>query len=229
MKRVLIEEELNRLLQPHHSFLKRSDVRVFTAGSSDEILRIHRKELVDLIVTPVDLPGTGFEQIAAVIRGDVLTRAVRLVLVAPNSRSAIEACSRCKPDAVVLRPLFPPVLLARAQQLLNLDWRENYRVMLSVSVNSTTGNDAFFCRSRDISATGLLIETDKKLALGSRLTCSLSLPGGVRIQATGEVVRSVAETGAGIHEYGVKFLQLSPGEKEYLENFIDTVALERAS
>jgi CheY-like chemotaxis protein len=204
-------------------------VRVYTAGTGEEILQIHRKELMDLIITPIDVPDTGFEQIAVAIRSDFMTRAVRLALVAPNNRTAIEACSRCKPDAVVLRPVFPAVLLARAQQLLGVDWRENYRVILTVSVTGSAGDSTFFCRSRDISASGLLIETDRVLAPGSRLTCSFSLPGAVRIQAVGEVVRIVENPASSSHQYGIKFMQIPAPEREYLESFMDDIALRRAS
>lgn len=229
MKRVLLESELNHVLQQHDSFLKRCDVLVFTARSSDEILRLHRNERVDLIVTPVDIPGTGMEQIASSLRNDVLTKPVRLVLVAPNNRIAIEACSRCKPDAVVLRPVYPQVLLARCQQLLGADWRVNYRVVIRVSVSGTLGTDIFLCRSRDISSSGLLIETDRKLALQSRLSCFFSLPGEIRIQADGEVVRTAENSFAASYLYGVKFVDISPEARDALEGFIDSLSVERAS
>ena len=229
MKKILIESELNHLLHQQDSFLKRSDVRIFTAGSSDELLRIHRKERVDLIVTPVDLPGMGMELISVNLRSDVLTKSVRLVLIAPNNRIAIESCSRCKPDAVVLRPVYPQVLLARCQQLLGVDWRVNYRVLITVSVNGLMGDEKFVCRSRDISSSGLLIETDKKLALESRLTCSFTLPGEVRIQADGEVVRMAGNALAAPYLYGIKFIDISSEAHNALENFIDNLTIERAS
>jgi hypothetical protein len=167
------------------------------------------------------------DQVAAHFRSNVLTKNVLLVLVSPYSREAIELCSRCKPNAVVLRPVLPAVLLARAQQILGIDWRENYRVVVNVSVAGSSGGTAFFCRSRDVSTTGLLLETDRELAHGSRLSCSFYLPDSVRIRAEAEVVRASAE--AGVRQYAVKFLKISHDEQTSLENFIDAMALRRAS
>ena len=170
------------------------------------------------------------EQIALSLRTEVLTKTVRLVLVAPNNRFAIEACSRCRPDAVVLRPVYPQVLLAHTQQLLSVDWRVNYRVFIRISVSGKVATGCSFCRSRDISASGLLIETDRMLPVRSRLTCSFSLPGEVRIQADAEVVRTAGgDSLAPPYLYGIKFLDIPQEARNALEDFIDNLAIERAS
>jgi PleD family two-component response regulator len=57
MKKVLLADDLKSLLTEKSSFLDRADFAVFTASTNEEMLKIHRKEKADLIVTRLDLPG----------------------------------------------------------------------------------------------------------------------------------------------------------------------------
>jgi DNA-binding response OmpR family regulator len=223
MKKVLIAKELNALAALRNSFLSRSDIQVFAAGTTDEMVALHRRNVVDLIIVPLDLPGSlGMEQACATLQADPLLGAARLLLVCPNRRDAIEQASRCRPKAVVLRPVNPGVLLARAQQFLDLASRETYRVLINVSVD-TAGRDnhTFFCRSHDISATGMMIETDRALEQGARITCAFFLPDASRFQAPAEVVRTVTQDSKdGLRRYGLRFLQLGPQERKALDDFV---------
>jgi len=209
------------MLPPGGSFLHRSDIRIIPASSNDELLSLHRAEHADLIVTHLDLPGMNIEQLASLIAKDPALRTVQLLLVCANTPAAIEHCSRCNPSAVILRPVNPTLLLARAQQLLEIATRETFRVLISVAVEGAMGDSAFFCKSQDISATGMLIETDRPLPKGKKLTCTFCLPTGTRIQTKGEIVRTIdGDKGAGVNRYGVKFAKISGEDRIALETFV---------
>lgn len=221
MKKVLIAQDLKHLLQRENSFFSRADIQVLTAGTNDDLLDIHRSERVDLIITHLDLPGMSPERATARIREDAELRTVQLIMICANNRSAIEQCSRCRPNAVFLRPVNPSLLLSRAQRLLDISSRETSRLLITVSVEGSAEESIFFCQSRDVSASGMLIETDKTLPPGSRVVCSFSLPDSTRIQAAGEIVRSPKQASGNLHLYGVKFVSLSSEEQTALETFID--------
>jgi c-di-GMP-binding flagellar brake protein YcgR len=130
----------------------------------------------------------------------------------------------------MLRPVNPPLLLAKAQQFLDISWRETYRVLLSAPVEGKAGSDTFFCRSQDISTSGMLIETDKKLMPGGPVMCSITLPDGTKVQAAGEVARTLQQaSGAGDNRYGVRFLNLPPETQRILDAFVDKKVLENRS
>lgn len=230
MKKVLIAQEISAVLLQRNSFLNREDVAVLTAASNDEALRIHRAQNADLIITHLDMPGMGIERFSSQISEELKSRRILMIMICANSTSAIEQSSRCGAHAVVLRPLNPPLLLAKAQQLLDISWRETYRVLLSAPVEGKTGNETFFCRSEDISPSGMLIETEKTLASGGRVVCSFMLPDGTSIQTTGEIARTLQQaSGAGTHRYGVRFTTLSPETRRVLDSFIDKKVLEKRS
>jgi c-di-GMP-binding flagellar brake protein YcgR len=119
-------------------------------------------------------------------------------------------------------PVDSALLLKKAQDLLDVSWRESYRVLLSVNITGTSKENAFFCRSENISTTGLLVETDRALKEGDRVVCSFFLPGARQIVAPGEIVRSIdSAQNAGQRRYGVKFGRLTPEARSAIEAFVE--------
>ncbi len=223
MKKVLIAHELHALLEQDRSFLDRTDLRVFVAATNDEALNIHRAERVDLIISKLDLPGMASEKLYGLIREDAALRTVSTILCCANTPEAIKKSSQCRVNAVLLEPLHSVLLMAKAQQLLDIAAREMIRVLLGVIIDGRFGDEAFYCRTKNISATGMMIETRKRLVEGARLTCQFYLPDATRIQASGKIVRIIQQTsGDEDHQYGLMFTDIAPEIKQLLADFIES-------
>lgn len=223
MKKLLLAPDIITLLVQQQSFLSRSDLQVFTAETNEEALDIHREEKVNLIINHFTAQGMSSERFCSVVREDKDLSRVSVIIICAKIRADIEASERCKANAIVTRPVNGALLLEKAQQLLDISSRASFRILLNVSVDGTIGNTSFFCRSENISASGLLIETDQALAKGDRIACSFFLPGGTRIQTTAEVMRNIRQTyGSGPHQYGLKFTRLTPEAKRALADFVET-------
>ena len=230
MKKIIIPYDISRILQQKNSFLQRVDIKVFTAASNDEALKIHREERANLIITQIDMPGMATEKFCSLVRGDAELSAVSIIMICTNHGADIELSSRCGANAVILRPINAALILARAQKLLDITWRETYRVLISLSVDGNAKDTPFFCRSQNISTSGMLIETDKIIPHGDRVICSFFLPESIRIQATGEIVRIPQQpTGATLKQYGVKFSNLTHEAKQALEAFVEKKAKKMQS
>jgi DNA-binding response OmpR family regulator len=225
MKKIVIAQNLNTILRKKNTFLDRADMRVFTASSTDEVLQIHRTVRADIIIINLDMPGMSSGQLCSFLRENEKQGAVSIIIVCVDTKQAIEESSRCGANAVFPRPIKPAQLLAQAKTLLNLSWRETYRVLLNVAVEGNTDNTRFVCNSLDISLDGMLIETAQLFSQGDRLSCSFFLPDMTQIQIAGEIVRTVKPTpGVDANWYGVHFLDVSPDAEKRLEAFIDTGA-----
>ena len=223
MKKVLIAQELHALLEQDRSFLGRTDMQVFVAATNDEMLNIHRTERVDLIISKLDLPGMDSEKLYGLVREDAALRTVSTIMCCANTPEAIKKSSRCRVNAVLLEPLHPVLLMAKAQQLLDIAAREMIRVLLGVVIDGRFGDEAFYCRTKNISATGLMIETRKRLVEGARLTCQFYLPDATRIQASGKIVRIIQQTsGQEDHQYGLMFTDIAPEIKQLLADFVES-------
>ncbi len=223
MKKLLLAPDIITLLVQQQSFLSRSDLQVFTANTNEEALDIHREEKVNLIINHFTAQGMSSEQFCSAVRQDKDLSRVSVIIICAKIRADIEASERCKANAIVTRPLDGALLLAKAQQLLDISSRASFRVLLNVSVEGTIGNTSFFCRSENISASGMLMETDQVLAKGDKIACSFFLPSGMRIQTTAEVVRTFRKAqGSRTHQYGLSFIRLTAGEKRALADFVET-------
>lgn len=94
-------------------------------------------------------------------------------------------------------------------------------MLLSVNIEGSSREASFFCRSENISATGLLLETDRSLEEGDRLKCSFFLPDSGQIIVSGEIARKIeAPDKPGLKRYGVKFGKLDPGARSAIEVFV---------
>jgi c-di-GMP-binding flagellar brake protein YcgR len=78
----------------------------------------------------------------------------------------------------------------------------------------------FFCFSHDISTTGILLETEHQLDLGSRIHCQFNLPDSCLIETEGEVVRML-NSAEDLHLYGVKFIGLAPSYRRAIETYVN--------
>ena len=225
MKKVLISHDIHDLLEQRYNFFNRTDIEVFTATTNDKALKIHRKERVNLIITQLDMPGMASEQFCSLIRADANLRSTSLIMVCENAPAAIEQCEQCRANAVLPRPVHPVVLMEKAQQLLDVAARQTLRMFLSASVESHAGDDSFFCRCRNISATGMLIETDKLLAEDARLFSVLYLPDAKKILTHSKIVRSVAQApGSSEYQYGLMFTEISPETRQQLAEFVENTS-----
>jgi len=122
----------------------------------------------------------------------------------------------------MLDPLHPVLLMAKAQQLLNIAARETIRVLLGVVIDGRFGEEAFYCRSKNISATGMMIETRRRLAEGARLSCQFYLPDATKIQTTGKIVRIIQQTSGGEDlQYGLMFTDVAPEVQKLLADFVE--------
>ena len=223
MKKVLIADELHALLEQDRSFLDRADLQVFVASTNDEVLNIHRAERVDLILSKLDLPGMASEKLYGLIREDAVLRTVSTIICCANTPEAIKRSSQCRVNAVLLAPLHPVLIMAKAQQLLDIATREMIRVLLGMVIDGRFGEEAFYCWTKNISATGMMIETRKRLVEGARLTCQFYLPDATRIQAVGKIVRIIQQTsGGGDQQYGLMFTDIDPETRQRLAEFVES-------
>ncbi len=223
MKKILIAHDIHVLLEQHNTFLNRADFTVFIAATNDEALNLHRSERADLIITQLDLPGMPSERFCSLVRADEKLRAVSVIMVCADKPAEIERSKRCGANAVLIQPVHPVVLMVKAQQLLEIAAREALRVLLSANIETRAGDESFFCRSRNVSATGMLIETDRALAEGTRLSCVFYLPNAKKIQASARIVRTIERApGDEDHQYGIMFTDITPESKQLLADYVET-------
>jgi len=222
MKKILIAEEIKSEIEQALAFLKREDIQVFTAATNDDLLKIHQRERAGLIIAALNAPGMTSEDLYAAIRKDRDLRTVSVILVCPDTPADVERGKQCNANAVMTLPIDVSRLRNKVQQLLDISWRESYRVLLSVSIEGTSKDRAFFCKSENLSTTGMLMETERELEKGDRVQCSFFLPDSKQVRTSGEVMRVIEQAaGSKTNRYGVKFDHLPAEAKAAIEDFVE--------
>ena len=204
-------------------FLDRDDLLIFTATRAEEGLRIHREEKVSLIITDIDLPDMAGDLLCSRIRQDQPLRKVSVVVVCRNLPEEIERAESCGANGLLLKPVIPEQLEGCVERLLAVPARQDCRVLVRARIYGDRGTTTLFCKSRNISVAGLLLESDGILAIGERISCMLFLPGESQITAVGEVVR-ITRLSRITNQYGIRFVSLNPRVRADIETFVSANA-----
>jgi response regulator RpfG family c-di-GMP phosphodiesterase len=222
MNRIIMLQEFRTALFRDKTFLSRAGIALRTAASNEDVLSLHRDEPAGVIVTRVDAGTMSGEQLCAAIREDRQLRNVSVIMVCPNTDAGRAAAARCRANEVLTLPLDTALLMAKAQQLMQVTVRKSYRVLLSVTVEGKDRTASFLCKSENVSATGLLIETARHLQVGDRLSCSFFL-GPMQVSALGEIVRVITPLrDSSLNRYGIRFTEISESAKAAIEAFAGT-------
>jgi CheY-like chemotaxis protein len=222
MKKVVLASGLTALFEDKGSFLDRADIEVFTAATNGELLRIHKDEHVDLIVTTIDLPGARIEDLFSAIRNDDDLRKVSTIIICKDTLTHRDRCKQCRANAVFPMPVDTAVLALKAQQFLNVLPRKLYRAPLAVGIQGRFRDRPLPFRTENISAGGMLIRTEEPLAKGDGIFFSFFLPDGTHISGYGEIAR-VEQSETGAYHFGIKFTNVSPADSSAIEEAIKKI------
>jgi CheY-like chemotaxis protein len=222
MKKLIIAREISPVLLREESFFNRAEVKVYESATNEDAFELHRAEKADLVIATLDSRDMSGEEFCRAVRGDSALRDVSIILVGPSAPEHMERVSRCRANAFLTLPLSVEAALEKSLKLLDISRRADFRAPVAVKVQGTAANGPFLGYSENISASGLLFDSDRALSVGDRLVCSFMLTDSVRVSSEAEVVRVV--DGASEHEVrqcGVRFLRLADGLKSAIEAFIE--------
>lgn len=218
MKNIIIAKSILPAVEQSGTLFGRGAVRLHAAGSSEDILDLHRRIRADLIITDFSLPVMNGAQLCSAIRSDAVLRGVSLILVCEDSVVFQAACREAGANAVILKPVDTFTLFSKVAELILIPQRKDLRVLLRVSVEGKDEEEAFFASSYNISVSGMLVEAKRELKDGALLTCSFNIAHN-EIVAECMVMRT-ERTDAGRYRYGVRFQSLDARSMVIIEHFV---------
>lgn len=222
MKKVLLSNDVKRLLMEKSSYLDRADIKVFSAFTHDEMLKLHKRDQADLIVTQLDMPGMKTEDFFDAIRTSKLLREVASIIICKDTLAHRERCKRCRANAFFTIPLEIALLHIKMHQFLNVAPRKLYRAPLAVAIQGTFKEKPQPFWTENISASGMLIKAEEPLSPGEGIFFSFFLPDGTHVSGYGEIART-ARTDPGLDAflYGVKFTNIASIDRSAIESVVN--------
>ena len=222
MKKILLVSNQETFLVRNKALLNRAGFIILTASSAEEGLRSYRQESVDLIISMLDLPETGGDQLCSQIRQDKSLRQVPLILVCYDTEAELERAAQSGANSWVIRPVHPEMLLKQIGKYLDIPTRREYRAVFNASIHGSHGSLTFSGITRNISVSGVLCETTIELHQDDQICNLLMAIDSHPIIGDGKVVWSESLPG-GLYHYGVQFTNLATGCREKIEEFVTSV------
>jgi CheY-like chemotaxis protein len=216
MKKVLLAGSLKDLFAGKGGFLERADIAVYTAYTYGQMLRIHRKEGVDLIVTQLNMPDMKGEEFFETLRKSEELRQVSAIIICEDTLDHRERCKRCRANAVFTMPVDAVLLHSKMLQFLNVAPRKSYRAALAVAIQGKFKDKPRPFYTENISAQGMLIRSEEPLAKGDGIFFSFFLTDGTHASGYGEIMRT-ARTAGSMYQYGIRFTNIEPSVKTAIE------------
>lgn len=226
MKKVLLASASKVFLKRNTNLMMGMGMgfRLFSVTTGAEALKLNKEYHFDLILADLKLEDMGGGTLCTLIRKEEASRDVPVILICHNIPGSIERIEQSCATAMLIKPVDPIKLLETVGSYLDLQLVRNRRVVLQVKVISKKSGLEFFCFSHDISNTGILLETEFQLALGSRIVCQFTLPGSCRIEPEGEVIRCMSALECE-NLYGIKFVYLPTSSRRAIDDYINSIAI----
>jgi CheY-like chemotaxis protein len=219
VKKILLAEEIKELLDEQKGLLKREGFQVYTATTAEKAMALHSAENMDLIVADIDLPEMGGDKLCSLIKEDPDLRHVYISLVCSGRKPDLRRCGKCGADSYIKKPPELKEVTDKICRILDIVERRDTRVLLKCKVHGSYKDEPFFSTSRDLSVSGILFETDRTLAKGDTISFSFILPDASHVEVSGKVMRvQIGKESA--YKCGVKFLELAPGARDLIEEFV---------
>ena len=223
MKKVIISEDLIKIVQKDKCFFNRTDIRTISAATNEEIIALHRTEKADLIITNLDMPEMNAENLCALIRNDDELRSVSIIIVCPETAANLQRCIHCGANAFVTTPVNHAVLLQEAYRLLHVTPRRSCRIDLKLKIEGKSKENPFAGLTENISEAGMLFQSAAIFFEGDSISCSFTLPGTTCISASADIVRVLKDENEPLakHLYGVIFSDISDDDISAINAFVE--------
>jgi CheY-like chemotaxis protein len=222
-KKLMIADGTGSIAETARVLKKRRDLTVYTVKTAEDALALHAEEHADFIIADLNLPEMGGDTLCTRIRSDDELKRVYISLVCNGRKSELQRCGKCGANNYIKLPLDTSDIAERIDRVLELAGNRAERVLVKITVNGMYNHESFFCTSRNISATGMLIETDKTLARGESISCSFFLPDTERVEAMGTVVRIATGEEDAAHAYGIAFSDITDEARNAIHSFIKKI------
>jgi CheY-like chemotaxis protein len=202
--------------QLRETALWREDVERRQAASADEALRSAFDQRPDVVVVDCELPEA--TRLVTALRRDARTRGVSIVVLAREDFSPAEVELMASGANAVLRLPCGPEWAERLPRLMSVPARKDVRlpVYFEIEARSGMGVESGLGTALNISASGLLIDSEFGFELGDVVDVRFQLPDSKSaVVGSGRVVRR-----AGPRRYGIEFFGLEGEGAEDVRRYV---------
>lgn len=223
-KKILLVDDVRLFLNLEETFFRRTGCSIFTAQTGEQALEIARNEKPDLILLDMLMPKMNGDEVCRKIKSDPELSGIKIIMVTTQSDEETQArCREAGCDDYITKPINQKELIRKAARHLNVPYRVHFRILVRVEVEGESDQGFFMGTSADISFSGMLLETDKKLPPDSTVVLQFVIPGeNEPLRIRGKVARVDDMNFKEKVGLGIEFKEMDNKATELLSNFIQT-------
>lgn len=221
MKKILLVEGAMPLEGLSGSLFRRRECVLEVASSASEALENSETSRPDLVLFDSRVRDMAPDEFVTALRSLAGPAIPVVAFVDQGDAVAAKALSRAGANSITERPVDEIALNALMCELLGISLRRHLRTFVKIKVDATYGGATHFATISNISLGGVLVDSEKPIAMGEIIKLSFFLPGDdVPITVIGKVVR---QANPDQHAYGCEFLDLSEQQLHRIHEFVTSV------
>jgi Tfp pilus assembly protein PilZ len=200
--------------------LDRHKLEVVQVTSAEDSAKLAYADRVDLVILDSEPTTMTLEEIVAVIRSpsSASNKTSLLVLARPGGSDEARGLIGRGVNGVMLAGDPPELIARRAAGLLDIAPRTTLRLATRFLVEVADGADEALGAVVNLSATGMLVETDTLFLPGQHVLIAIDVAGQDEpLTVKAEVVRQADPGRDGIEGIGVRFLKFAGDSRQRLD------------
>jgi len=203
MLKILLVDDVELFLEREKSLLADLGYDLYTASSGEEVLERIGSIAPDLMLLDLYMQGIDGDEVCRRLRADDRWSALPVIMVtAAGRREEVERCLLAGCDDYVTKPVNKADLTEKVQRLLGrIKARKAPREAVGLPVYLECDIWSGTVWARDISSSGVFVESPVEMPMGKMVKITLDLPGGQQARMLGKVVRAASgeESGFGVY------------------------------
>ena len=200
------------------SLFRRRECVLDVASTAAEGLEVAEGTHADLVLYDCRVSDMTPEEFAVALHSLDCPRLPIIAFIGDDEDERRGPLAKAGVDVVFRRPADEIAVNAAICELLGISLRRHLRTFVKIKVDATYSGATHFATISNISLGGLLVDSDKSIALGEVIKLSFFLPGDdVPIAVIGKVVREVSDDK---HSYGCQFLDLTETQLHRIHEFV---------
>ncbi len=218
--KVLIVDDMKGFLDLETSFLNRTDCTVYKAGNGLEALRIAKTEKPDIVFLDLEMPVMNGLECCRFIKSDVDLKDMPVVIVTASSKE--EECYRAGCNSYLRKPIDEDVFLTEIKKFVQIKERSDPRVDGDIPVSVTFKGTKTSGTARNISRSGIMLESNEPFGVGSVISIEFALPDNKdKVKTKAMIVRHAKIKDTGADGFGLRFFEISEKQQIAINSFID--------
>lgn len=220
MTTLLFIDDPNLSLELQRRLGKR-DIKVVNVSSGSLAMEMIRKLNPSMIILGYELQDLPGSEVHRHIKKDPETNGIPLIILHDPKQGQVDALPQGPHDEVMSKPVDIDDLVKRIAGHMSIALRRNNRTSMKMQVQYNHGTENLTGIARNISESGIFLETDTDLQKGSELTLSVTLPGqSSQMEIAGRVAHRIELNRDLRFGLGIQFTGLEPGSRDRILDFL---------